>query len=205
MLKKFKKRFRNERGDALVSTIIIFPLMIIMLVTAIDFSIYMANRGQVQGVARDGARTVAIMGGNGNATQATPIEEKYGSSRKNACEEIKSEAFKSSTTTAIECNIIKGLESHKGLVNVEIVGVKCNPPKAESIGDRVTCEVSWKYGGIPGSGLTLMRNGASFNEEPALKGINTTTGSSESEVNLSDISLVDRKNNLENNENSFGK
>lgn len=191
MLKKFKKRFRNERGDALVSTIIIFPLMIIMLVTAIDFSIYMANRGQVQGVARDGARTVAIMGGNGNATKGTPIEAKYGSSKEESCKDVNSDALKPSTT-AIECNIIKGLETHKGLVNVEITGVKCSPNKANFIGQRVQCEVSWKYGGIPGSGLTLMRNGASFNEDPALKGINTTAGSSESEVNLNGIGLVNR-------------
>lgn len=191
MLKKLIKRVKSEKGEALVSTIIIFPLMVIMLVTAIDFSIYMANRGQIQGVARDGARTVAIMGGNGTATQGTPIESKYGNSKTNSCAGIESKALKSSTT-AIECNIIKGLESHNGLVNVEFQNVKCSPQKANFIGQRVTCEISWKYGGIPGSSLTLMRNAASFNEEPALRGVNTTAGSSESEVNLNGIGLVNR-------------
>jgi len=191
MLKKLTKKLNSDKGDSLVSTIIIFPLMIIMLVTAIDFSIYMANRGQIQGIARDGARTVAIMGGNGTNKQGTAIEAKYGNARSESCAGLESEAF-TSKSTSIECNIIRNLENYKGLVNVEIKAVKCTPQKANFIGQRVSCEISWKYGGIPGSTMTLMRNAASFNSDPALQGLNTTAGSSESEVNLNGVSLVNR-------------
>ena len=70
-------RCGSDKGDSeLVSLLILLPLLLAMLISIIDSSMYFANRSQVQAAARDGARQVAIMGGAGN----TPIEKAYGSS-----------------------------------------------------------------------------------------------------------------------------
>lgn len=184
MLKKFFKRFNSDRGDSLVSAIIVFPLVIMFIITGVDYSIYMANRGQIQGVARDAARTVAIMGGDGNATQATPIEKAYGQTRSNACSGLTTTTDKaySSNSSAIECNVIQNLKQSSGLVNVTITGVNCSPEVATSVGSRVSCSVIWKYNGIPGSGLGFINS----NND------NVTSGTSESEVKFITNDLVSR-------------
>lgn len=190
MLRKLFKDNKDDRGNALVSSLFIFPLLIVMLITTVDFSMYLNNRAQIQGVARDGARTVAIMGGNGNATQGTPIEKQYGQSRASACNAVSGSKAFNSSSTAIECNMIASLDNHKGLVNVDVTGVKCSPTQANFIGQRVACEVRWVYGGMPASMLSMLQ-GSSGNSE-GLRGVSVTAGSSESEVNLNGVTLVSR-------------
>ena len=181
MLKKFFKHFNSDRGDSLVSAIIVFPLVIMFIITGVDYSIYMANRGQIQGIARDAARTVAIMGGDGNATKTTPIEKAYGQTRSNACSGLTTaDKAYSSNSSAIECNVIQTLKQSSGLVNVTITGVTCSPEVATFIGERVSCSVTWKYNGIPGSGLGFINS----NND------NVTSGTSESEVKFTTNDLV---------------
>ena len=77
----------KDRGDSeLVSLVLLIPLIVGILFTMIDMSVYFSNRAQIQSAARDAARTVAIMGGNGTSLSGTPIEVKYGSRRQKACE-----------------------------------------------------------------------------------------------------------------------
>lgn len=185
MLKRLLLRLRSDHGDSMVSAIIVLPLLVAMLLTIIDSSIYLANRGQVQAIARDGARTVAIMGGNGNASMGTALEAKYGQSRAAACSGLtggRASAALRDTSTPIECNIIRALNSATGLVNTNIDAVTCTPQVTTFIGQRVACEVKWTYNGIPGSAISFLQLGKQ----------NTTAGSAESEVMLATGDLVAR-------------
>lgn len=154
MFNKILKRLKSNRADSIVSAVFFFPLFIIILISGIDYSVYMSNRGQIQGVARDAARTVAIMGGNGTDKLQTPLEAKYGTSKSTACKDVTSKQAK----TPIECNVVNSLQNNQGLVSTEIVNVKCTPSNTTSIGQRVSCEIQWNYGGIPGSALTIFRS-----------------------------------------------
>lgn len=187
MFKNIQKRLRGDRGDStIVSLVFVIPLLLGLLFTIFDISCYFSNRAYIQTVAHNGARTISIMGGNGNATQSTPIEAKYGMTKADTCglvstSGIASEA-KTSTSTAIECNMMVALQEATGLVNVGIQGVKCTPTSTTSIGERTSCEIKWQFDGTPGSGMSFMNLGQN----------NITAGSAESEVNLGGA-LVARK------------
>jgi Flp pilus assembly protein TadG len=189
MFKNIQKRLRSDRGDSsIVSLIFVIPLLLGILFTIFDISCYFANRAYVQTVAHNGARTVSIMGGDGTATTGTTIEKKYGLNRTETCalvtsDKRASEAVKSSSS-AIECNMMVALQEASGLVNVTIQSVVCTPSATESIGQRTSCEIKWRYGGTPGSGMSILQLGQN----------NITAGSSESEVNIGGNSaLVPRK------------
>lgn len=190
MFKKIKKR--TDRGDSnLISILFLLPLILMILMTMIDTAVYFSDRAVIQNTARDGARTVAIMGGNGTATTGTPIEKKYGLSRSIACNGngtkdypgVPSDSIaypaKNSNSTAIECNIMQGINASQGLISVTVNSVKCTPNIVTTLGGRVSCEVIWSYNSIPGSGLSALRDpktgDATFKS-------NVTAGSSESEV-----------------------
>ena len=50
----------KDRGDSeLVSLVLLIPLIVGILFTMIDMSVYFSNRAQIQSAARDAARTVA--------------------------------------------------------------------------------------------------------------------------------------------------
>lgn len=187
MFQNLLKRLKSDSGDSLVSAVIVFPLVIMLIITGIDYSIFMSNRAQIQGSVRDAARTVAIMGGNGNQTKSTPIEYAYGTTRSQACAGI---AAKDAITT-IECSLFTTLKSQNGLVNVTFTDTKNNQPKSITcggevstfVGQRVTCKVAWVYNGIPGSIISLMKS----NNQ------NYAEGSAESEVKFSTSDLVTRR------------
>lgn len=201
MLKDFLSRRRKSDGGSaeLISLIIIIPLVLGILFTMIDTSIYFSNRSTIQAVARDGARTVAIMGGNGTRNTQTAIEKEYGlpisvCSDPVLAEESVVDAL-DGTQTAIECNMLKTLANTVGLTNIKVNSVECTPTSANAIGTRTSCSVSWNYGSIPGSGLTFIKkrnSDGSRNEDSGLVATNITVGTSESEVNLSEVPLVPR-------------
>lgn len=179
MFKNIQKRLRSDRGDStIVSLVFVIPLLLGLLFTIFDISCYFANRAYVQTVAHNGARTVSIMGGNGTASKSTPLEAKYGMTKAETCGVVSSTGIaseaKKSTSTAIECNMMIALQDASGLVNVTVQGVKCTPDSTTSIGQRTSCEVTWAFGGTPGSGMSFMGLGQD----------NITAGSSEAEVNL---------------------
>lgn len=177
---KILKRLRSDRGDSeLVSLIIVLPLMLAILFTIIDTSIYFSNRAVVQTAVRDGARTVAIMGGNGTNTTATPIEKKYGASITNACAGLStnlavSSAYKPGVSTVIECSALQTYAKDPSLISVKITDIKCTPTVSRGIGTKTTCTVKWDYNSIPGSVLGFIR----------LAKDNTNVGTSESEVDF---------------------
>lgn len=185
-----KNRIKSDKANSLITAILVFPVLFIFLVSMIDFSIYLADRGQIQGIARDGARTVAIMGGNGDANSQTPIERKYGVNKSEVCANAGKGAVSKgavkATSTAIECNIMNAANNSKGLVNVQLTSVLCNPYMSTSIGETVTCEVKWTYKGIPGSAFSFVKD---IGQQT-----NVITGTAQSEVTMDGINLIPRIN-----------
>ena len=195
MWNRLKKKMREERGDStLVSTILVIPLVIGILITMIDTSVYFANRGQVLESVRDGARQVAIFGGDGTATEATPLQKAYGLSRTSSCSGLATndmvKTAVKSTTSAVECGVLKNLSNTNGLVSIRVTGITCGAAtsagaftgsKTSSIGQQVGCDLKWVYDSIPGSGLSFMNT---------LKGqTNSTKVNTTSEVSLNGINL----------------
>lgn len=124
-LSKFKVIKSDDRGAAnLVSLVMLFPLMAALIFTMVDMSIYLMNRAQIQNLARDAARTVAIMGGNGR----TPIAERYSMDVANACNpgnmgapSMAAVGFRNlDNMSPIECNLAAALNRNGNLIQVRI-------------------------------------------------------------------------------------
>lgn len=174
---------RRDSGESLVSFIFIMPLFFALLMTMIDTSVYFANRSMVQQVARDGARTVAILGGAGNETQATPLEEAYGTTLSEACSGDALIVVGTGTTTPVNCGVAQRLIDSKGFINVAVNYVSCGPDVAPTVGSSTYCEVGWNYGGIPGSGLSFIKK-RDGDSRVSVFDANITRVSSSSEVGL---------------------
>lgn len=54
----------KEAGDSVVTSLFMIPFAIFLLFAMVNMSMYFQARGQVQNIARDGARQVALYGGN---------------------------------------------------------------------------------------------------------------------------------------------
>lgn len=206
MLKNLRRKLNSDKGDStLVSTILVIPLILGILITMIDVAVYFADRGQILNITRDGARQVAIFGGDGTATAATPLEVAYGQSRSSVCAGVESmpmvsEAFNSGTTTAIECSVLRNIANTAGLISVRVTSVQCGAAtsagdftvnKTNNIGQQVGCEVHWAYDSIPGSGLSFLQRARSLGyAQDGLKDMDHVTKvNTTSEVNLNGIPL----------------
>lgn len=205
MFTKIRARLSSDRGDStLVSTILVIPLILGILITMIDVSVYFANRGQILNTVRDGARLVAIYGGDGTATAATPLEKAYGQTRTAACTGISampmvSAAF-NSNTTAIECGVLRNIANTGGLVSVRVTSITCGAAdsagnfvgsRATAIGAQVGCQLNWRYDSIPGSGLSFMERAKSLgiNQDSLKEMTQVTKVNATSEVNLASVPL----------------
>lgn len=195
-MKKFMKRLRSDRGDSeLISLMLVIPIVFGILFTMIDASLYFQNRSAMQGMARDAARSAAIMGGDGNGTKSTPIEKQYGQNMTDACtastfegrKHVKnigrvSSGYSSTYTSAIECSFLAAVAENRGLFNVDIDYIVCSPDITTSVGQKVTCESWWIYTPLPGSGLKFI----------GLPIDNFAVGSSNSEVKFAASDLKTR-------------
>lgn len=204
------KKLREDKGDStLVSTIIVIPLIVAILITIIDVSIFFSNRSYIVNATRDAARTVAIFGGDGNANAATPLEYAYGHGGLDPCAgginnyamvDTSYDPFTSSSN--IECQLMMNLVGSAGLVNIKIKDVQCGPNRSTFIGQQAFCEIAWSYDGVPGSGLTLLRSAGNsgFASSPdnalgtdqGLDGVQRTRVTATSEVNMSGINCQNR-------------
>lgn len=199
MLRTLIKKARSDRGDSnLVSLIILIPLIIGILITIVDTSIYFSNRAQVLNEARDAARTVAIYGGDGTSVFSTPLEKAYGQPRSAVCNSelssspVTQDAYKPNDSSAVECAAMQSINQSGGLVQTRLAAVNCGPSKSTYIGERAYCEIQWKYDGVPGSALTFLRSASDFDSEPGLSGVQVVVGNAQSEVNLSGVNLQSR-------------
>lgn len=178
-----KIRRLSDRADStIVSTVIIIPLFIGLLLTFVDMSIWFSNRSMVQDISRSGARTVAIFGGAGNATQLTPLEKAYGIG--GACNDARAV-----NKNSIECNVLKRFDEGSGLTDVKIETVDCGPFQSDAVGRTTFCEVNWTYGGLTLSGMNFFAIG---NGDKNFFYHNRTRTTSESEVNMTGIPMANR-------------
>lgn len=125
----------NERGD-IVQTILLAPFIIGLLFAIINMSAYFTVRGQIQDAAKDGARMVALYGGN-NAQQ-TIVNNK---TKKNVQDIIKDRLWQDGKCTLSYCYS-------------EPV-VTCTPERVESPGEEVSCRIEYTYAAIAPSLLPL--------------------------------------------------
>lgn len=199
MLKRFlKQKAKSDRGaSSLISFILLVPLFLGLVITAVDLSFYFSNRAQVEAVARDAARTVAIFGGDGDVTMATSIEKSYGTSRATACSSGRADItnapnkyiFTNADKTdlsAVECNVLAALANNTGLVSIsdEPVQVDCGPRQAQTVGTRTYCTIVYKYSGMPGAPMSFVQMRQTDGSSAGMLSTNTVTKSSESEVRL---------------------
>lgn len=208
MFKAIRKKMTSDRGDStLVSTILVIPLILGILITMIDVSIYFADRSQLMNMSRDAVRTIAIYGGNGTSDMATPLEVAYGISRATACsgapqnsDMVKAAYNHADTTlttdrvdsTAVECSLMNNIATSSSLISVTVGNVTCGPQKSSQIGSQVYCVVKWTYHSIPGSGLGFLQKAKNMYGGEGLYGEQTIRVNSTSEVNLATINLVNR-------------
>jgi hypothetical protein len=188
------RRKSDAADSSIVSALFIIPLFLTVLFTMIDVSVYFSNRSTVQQVARDGARTVAIFGGNGTigpcpntiaktagSACESPLEDAYGSST--ACATLGTLSTKAVNRTNVECQVISRLDAGAGLTNVEIVSVACGPGRATAVGETTWCNVNWNYGGIPASTMGFIKSKSGNSPFD----VNETRVTGQSEVNMSGI------------------
>lgn len=180
-----RNKIRGDRaGSELVSMLFIVMFFVPLMVSAMDLSFWFMNRSQIASAARDGARTIAIVGGTGTIDKATQLESSYGLP-KSTCSGVSP----TKARTPIECNVFNSIQKSRGLVSVSVDKVFCTPERTASVGHRVTCTVTYTYKSVPGSGLSIFRT--SEGKTPLAK--NVITGTSSSEVNMANTPLVPRK------------
>lgn len=201
----FRKKIRSDRGgSALISFVMLVPLFLGLVVTAFDTSFYFSNRGQVDAVAKDAARTIAIFGGKGTPTMTTSIEKSYGTTKAAACNAARANSaplkdlwvsVNKTNYTPIECNALFALVSNGGLVSVSMdktgEGVKCGPERAANVGARTFCTITYTYDGMPGAPMSFIQMRQTDGSSGGLLSKNVVTKSSESEVKMS-APLVNR-------------
>lgn len=158
----------NEKGAAeVVALLLSIVLLISICLISLDIGMFYNNRSTIQSVARDGARTVAILGGAGDDKTMTVLEKAYG------------------TTQPVSKTVEKSLKEHPALANVEIKKVECGPKISAHVGDETYCKVTFKYHPLPGDPLNLVSK--------ALGGDKTITGTAQSEVRTDPSDMVARK------------
>jgi Flp pilus assembly protein TadG len=121
----FEKR-RNERGDV-VQTIFMFPIALFLLFALINMSSYFQMRGQVQNVARDGARLVALYGGAST-----------GAIRNNTGQSVQTQVT----------NILWDGSKCKLSYCTQKPVVTCTPNVATQAGQVVSCTIKYYYSPI---------------------------------------------------------
>lgn len=143
MIKNFKKRLKSNKGAAAtIEMVIMSALIFIVLLLVLDFGVYFINRNTYTMAAENGARLAAIYGGAG----PTPISQKYG------INEIKPKCSQINANSPAACAMVLDLiDSRRGIINSEPVNAVCGPTMTGHMGERVWCEINWRYYGVPGS------------------------------------------------------
>lgn len=149
------KRMKKDKGASnTISFIVIIAFIMTMLVSFIDVGLYFNAKNQMQAAADNGARSVAMFGGNDNA-----IRDARGGTI--SPEELVSvsipEAYKNPTANR----------------TVILNDIDCYPDSGRiRAGDPVYCDVTYTYNGIAGGfGLfNLGRSGNGDNDSMTVRG-----------------------------------
>lgn len=136
----FKKKLKKD-GAALhtIETLIVLPFIFFLLCTIIDFGFYMTNRVVISNAAQQGARLVALYGGE----EPTAISKTYGSGIRPS-QRVKEEIAKSN-------------KSLVGISEEDIKSITCSPGATTQLGQVTSCTVVYHSEPIPGSAVYLFR------------------------------------------------
>lgn len=167
----------DDADSTIISTVLIFPILLMMLITMIEMPIFFSNRNLLQNDLRQGARTAAILGGNGKGEGgvANKLAQTYADvnacntrvSLSNASGGSTEDVFIKQVKTAdghqvvagddmVACETAVGIVQNKGYIAFNIYDVKCGPDLTKKIGQATWCEAKYWYEGIPGGSMSLI-------------------------------------------------
>lgn len=163
-MKRIKKLFsgikssvKSEKAENTITMIIMFPLLWAIIMTIIDFGCYFNNRSLLIQDLRDGARTVAILGGTNNELSQAYGVQSTTDSVASACSasdtDLIMHGYESDQVTKAVKNKIC---SNKGYVNYSVYDIQCGPKTTKSVGQAVWCQADYVYNGMPGSVMSLL-------------------------------------------------
>lgn len=162
------KRMKSDKGSSnTISFIVIIAFIMTMLVSFIDVGLYFNTKNQMQTAADNGARSVAMYGGND-----TRIRDLRGGS--------------TSPEQLVRISIPEAYKNPTANKTVVLNKVSCGVENSKSgnkitAGDHVYCDVEYTYNGIAG-GFGLFNLGRGKNGD-SKKNI-VIRGSSVSEVTI---------------------
>lgn len=141
---------RNERGSAdLVTTLMLLPLLVFIILALIEVSVYMQTRTSVQNALADATRQVAAYGGDNTrlnpnsqaiSTQLSNTLYRNGRCTYSHCENGK--------RPVVQCGIVQSTPS-SGVPTFRSTAYATSP------GQEVACYVNYPYKGVTGGGWLL--------------------------------------------------
>lgn len=177
---KLLGKLRSDKAENTITMMIAFPLLWAVIMTILDFGIFMQDRTMLVSDLREGARTVAIFGGT-DSSKNTLIKA-YGTT----CEldpDIEHDAV-DANTDMVGCLVANQIKNNKGYAQITISSIQCGVANPEDlkyvddkpddpnygkitgfnedgktsvkIGQAVSCAAHYKYQGFPGSALGLL-------------------------------------------------
>lgn len=131
MINKLRQIYADrftERADV-VQTVILIPIVIFLLFTMVNLSSYFAARGDINSAARNGARLVAMYGGNS------------------------AQAIKNNTGKSVERTVMDYIyDPATGRCTMsfcsEVPIVDCTPEITRDAGEPVSCTISYRFSPI---------------------------------------------------------
>lgn len=145
---RFSKRIRDDSGaHTTIEFIILILVFFAILMTVLDIGMFFNNRSIIYNAAGNGARLVAVFGG----TDPNRISTQY------SVVGMTSNCNSSAINSEVACSVYEELLQSNTSVNSSITNISCGPNRTAGIGDRTFCEVTYKYHGLPGSGLSVVR------------------------------------------------
>lgn len=194
-----QSRAKSDSADSVViTTVMVWPFLIMMLITMIEVPILFENRFVLQTDLRSGAKTAATLGGVN--TISSKLAATYGNA--NACSTMDASAkaiLKSGwkSTDAVTCSTASVIAANKTYINLKVYDLTCSPAVTETVGATTYCEAKYNYGGIPGGSMSLIGGTQHFGQgtrgltlNNSTDGTNTGSGIQYGHIRMSDQSEV---------------
>lgn len=122
----------EEQGSDVVVTLFMIPFVLGLIFALIDVSTYFQTRSQIQNIARDGARQVALYGGQ---SKSVPLN----TTGKDVVTTVKDRVYKNGACVPSGCP--------SGYTPT----VTCGPNKATNLNQDAYCTINYRYRGFGGS------------------------------------------------------
>lgn len=129
-----QKQSDKETGSDIVTTLFLIPLIVALLFTMIDVSTYFQTKTQVQNITRDGARTVALLGGA--SAEISLNKEKFGGAGQSVATYVRNKLVSGDKCTISGCTTLPT--------------VTCSPTVATSLNADATCTTVYYYQPVGG-------------------------------------------------------